>query len=155
MKLSTHFSLDEFVFSQTATRKGIKNIPDQSQIKNMINLCLFTLEPIREHYGMIIITSGFRCPALNYEINGSVSSQHLFGEAADIISPKYSISEMFKWIITKSNILYDQIIYEGEWIHISYTNRYENRLLNTVATFYNGIATYANYEKEQIEKLNL
>jgi uncharacterized protein YcbK (DUF882 family) len=42
------------------------------------------LEPVRLEYGPIHISSGFRCPKHNYELDGALFSQHLVGLAADI-----------------------------------------------------------------------
>ena len=72
MKLSQHFSYQEFIKSQTATRKGISNEPDDSQLYNMKMICANILEPVRVHFGKpVIITSGFRSPELCVAIGSS------------------------------------------------------------------------------------
>ncbi len=47
MNLSRNFTLDEMVKSQTAERRDIPNLPDEGQIKNMVELCENILQPIR------------------------------------------------------------------------------------------------------------
>lgn len=42
------------------------------------------LETLREKYGAIIITSGFRCKKYNREVGGVSNSAHLKGQASDI-----------------------------------------------------------------------
>jgi hypothetical protein len=42
------------------------------------------LEPIRDVVGVMIIDSGFRCPANNQAVGGKKDSAHLLGLAADI-----------------------------------------------------------------------
>jgi len=150
-KMSDHFTLGEFIISQTATRLNIINYPTDKQYQSIQSLCVNVLEPIRSNFGSIIISSGLRADKLNTAIGGSKTSQHCFGEAGDIISPTYSVTEMYEWIVLKSDIVYDQIIHEfGKWIHISYTNRYVNRMRRTTAKKMDGITKYAHWTREQI-----
>ena len=75
-----HFTLRELVKSDTAIRKGIKNIPNRQEEQNLTNLVDKILDPLREAYGKpIIVTSGFRCEELNKLIGGSKTSQHRTG----------------------------------------------------------------------------
>ena len=84
MKMSTNFTLSEMISSQTATRLGIDNTPNDDQIENLKELCEKVLQPIRDKFGPVRVTSGLRVPELNTAIGGSGSSQHCKGEAADI-----------------------------------------------------------------------
>jgi hypothetical protein len=120
MKLSKHFSLEEFTHSQTAERAGIENKPDADQTRRMILLCNNVLEPTRVHFDKPLrIDSGFRCKALNDLVpNSSNTSQHCKGEAADIIIPGVSLLEVFEYI--KENLEFDQCIYEIKWVHVSF-----------------------------------
>ena len=72
MKLTPHFSLEEFVHSATAQANGIDNSlnpsvkADQAVIRNLKTLSENILEPLRDHACQpIVISSGYRCPALN------------------------------------------------------------------------------------------
>ena len=82
--LSPHFCLREFTESATAREHGINNTPPQEAVENLRALCQHTLEPLREALGLpIIVTSGYRCKALNHLlVNHSVKSQHMNGQAA-------------------------------------------------------------------------
>ena len=85
MKLGKYFNRAEFEHSNTAIRNGIKNQMNAAQLKNAEALCKFVLDPIRDQYDRpLIISSGFRSPALNQLVGGSSTSQHRFGQAADI-----------------------------------------------------------------------
>ena len=44
MKLSEHFTLEEFIYSETAIRKGLDNYPDNIAITNLLMLCRDVLE---------------------------------------------------------------------------------------------------------------
>lgn len=91
MRLSDNFSLDEFLVSQTAARKGGQILEDQMSppdnvIDNLQYLVDETIQPLRTLLGVPMkISSGYRCEALNTAIGGSNRSQHVHGQAADII----------------------------------------------------------------------
>ena len=129
MQLTKNFSLAELTKSQTASREGFSNRPTKAQIAKLKTLCEKVLQPLRDHYGRpVIVTSGYRSPALNRAIGGSTSSQHSHGEAADFTVAGISNLEVCRWL--EKNLNYDQLIYEfGEdgWIHVSYR---EGRLRN-------------------------
>ena len=119
--LSSHFSLSEFVVSQTATRLDIDNVPTQEIIDALKLLCQHVLEPLRVALGPVIISSGYRSPKLNSVIGGSTTSQHCYGEAADIIVRNISCDHAAWWI--HQNCQFDQLIREfppAGWVHVSY-----------------------------------
>ena len=133
MKLSENFHLSEFVKSQTAARRGIKNDPGPDEIQALRLLCYRVLEPVRAHYGRpVVISSGYRSPALNRATGGAASSQHCKGEAADFEVPGISNVEVCRWMESKLN--YDQLILEfiqpgvphSGWVHVSYREPYRN-----------------------------
>ena len=83
--LTPHFALHEFIRSATARKHGIANNPPPEAVENLKLLCRHTLEPLREALGLpVVITSGYRCKALNNIIaHHSNRSQHMKGQAAD------------------------------------------------------------------------
>jgi len=121
--LSANFTLGEMIRSQSAVRKGIRNVPGPAEIAALRLLCQKVLQPVRDHYDRpVIVTSGYRSPRLNTAIGGSRSSQHCKGEAADFTVAGVSNIEVCRWI--ERHLNYDQLIYEfGEsgWIHVSYS----------------------------------
>lgn len=134
-RLSVNFTLEEFTASDTAEHYGISNHPDQQVTNNLADLCTFVLQPLRDYLGVpVTVTSGYRSPDLNTKLRGSSTSQHLTGQAADIVVPTWSNKEVADYI--RNNLPFDQLIYEypdddtGEidWIHVSFAgadNRYE------------------------------
>ena len=119
MKLTEHFSLSEFERSATADRLHIDNTIPEELIPNLKNLCVQVLEPLREHFGTpVVISSGYRCPALNRAVGGASNSQHLTGEAADIIFPSTlnsqpsTLTDAFYWLI--DNVPFDQLGFESK-----------------------------------------
>jgi hypothetical protein len=128
MRLSQHFTLEEFVYSETAIRKGIDNYPTNEAITNLLMLCRDVLEPAREEYGKaMIISSGYRCEELNRAVGGAKTSQHMTGCAADIVC-----SEPRKLFdIIKRQGKFDQLLWEHsgktQWLHVSYKSNGKNR----------------------------
>ena len=119
MQLSPHFTLDEFELSETAVRLGIDNRVPPDLIPHLRELCETLLEPIRDRFGMVRITSGYRCIALNRILKSKDSSQHVRGEAADVVIPGIRPLVVCDWL-TESGLRYHQNIHEhGRWAHIS------------------------------------
>ena len=126
MNLSRNFTLSEMTKSDTAIRKGINNNPNAEQIEKLKALCENILQPVRDHFGRVKITSGFRSVDLCMAIGSSANSQHAKAEAADFECVGVDNAELADWI--KDNLPYDQLIVEyytpGEpnsgWIHCSY-----------------------------------
>lgn len=119
--LSKYFNLEEFVISQTATRLHIDNTPSSDVIANLKLLCINVLEPLRGHYNLpVIISSGYRCTALNKQIGGKSNSQHLTGQAADLLVHGISVVDTVKYI-ANSGIEFCQLINEyNQWVHVSF-----------------------------------
>jgi len=132
--ISKHVSHKEGVYSNTATRLGIDNTPNDKQLSNMKLVAEKVFEPLREWVGgPIKINSFFRGLPLNTAIGGSKKSQHMKGQAMDIDDTfgKATNAEMYNWI--KKNLDFDQMIWEfgdddnPNWIHVSYVSEEENR----------------------------
>lgn len=123
VQLSTHFTLDEFTFSQTAARLGLDNSPPPEVLK-----CLGTtalgMEAVRKVLGScpINISSGYRAPAVNAAVGGAKNSQHLTGQACDFTAPRFGTVQQVFDAIKASGIGYDQLIVEfGRWVHVSFS----------------------------------
>lgn len=131
MLLSPNFTLDEFTRSAIAERNGIDNsLPDEllPNARRTADL----LQEIRD--GLlrpVHINSGFRCQEIERILNKKpwnwVSHrQHPRAEAADIWAPNISPLKLCLWVVGQG-VKFDQLIYEGSWVHISTTERYPNR----------------------------
>ena len=141
MILSEHFNLDEFTASQEATRHSINNTPSSAVVENLRMLATL-LEQVRELLGgnSIRISSGFRCLSLNRHIGSNDTSAHVHGYAADFTCPAFGAPIAVAKKIAESNLKFDQLIYEQNWIHISCDPKNRRQLLT--ARFVNGKAHY-------------
>ena len=139
-----NFKYQEFFKSNTAEKLGINNIaeftklPTQqyaSYLNNGVNLTYY-LQKIRDLMNdsksfrkiidsneiSILITSGYRCPALNKAVGGRPTSQHTRFEAVDIringITEFNKLKEIAVWIKSK-DLPIDQLLVEATWLHLS------------------------------------
>lgn len=129
MQLSENFSLEEFSQSQTASRLGIDNSVPKEILKNLVRTAN-CIEIVRELLGTpVIITSAYRCPALNEAIGGSPTSDHPNGFCVDFISPQFGSPYEIASAIAKSGIKFDQLILEYGWVHISSNPAYRGEIL--------------------------
>jgi hypothetical protein len=134
MKLSEHLELAEVIRSESAKRRGIKNMPTEEHIKNLKLIAENIFEPIRANFRQPIrISSGYRSKELNDAIGGSITSQHCQGEALDIDMDGSLVknSEIFNFI--KDKLIFDQLIWEfgtkdnPDWVHVSYESNGKQR----------------------------
>jgi zinc D-Ala-D-Ala carboxypeptidase len=110
MNLSKNFTLQELTKSDTAVRKGIDNNPNSDQIAKLQLLCENILQPVRDHFGTVVVTSGYRSPQLSVAIGSSINSQHCDAEAVDFECPGVDNAELCDWIY--ENLDFDQMILE-------------------------------------------
>lgn len=140
-KLSDHFSLNEFVLSQTATRYGIDNTPTPD-IVDHLRVTAAGMEQVRSLLGdlPIRVSSGYRSQRLNRLIGGSATSAHCEGWAVDFTCEAFGSPQSVARTIRDSDLKFDQIIFEGTWVHISFKPTMRQEVLT--AHFKNGNATY-------------
>jgi len=141
VNLSEHFTLDEMVSSQIATRRRLDNRPDQAALANLRRLAA-VLEEVRALVGgPVIISSGYRSKVVNQAAGGATNSAHLRGLAADITVPGMAPKALAK-LIMAGNIMFDQLIYEGTWVHIGLSEGKPRREVLT-ASFNPGGVVYS------------
>jgi zinc D-Ala-D-Ala carboxypeptidase len=123
-QLTPHFTLEEFTDSQTAARKGIKNIPpENSQERKNIQRTAEVMEQVRTILGdkPILISSGYRSPQVNAAVGGSKSSAHMSGLAVDFSCPGFGTPKAIchKLHPHMKELGIDQLIHEYDtWVHL-------------------------------------
>lgn len=150
MKLTENLTLQEATKSNTATRLGIDNTPNQATIETMIETAQKIFQPLRDKLGAIRVSSFYRSPELNRAIGGSKTSQHCTGEAIDMQGVNVSNAELFEEACKLED--FDQIIWEfgtltePDWVHVSYSKT-QNRKQILRATKIGKRTAYVPYRK--------
>ena len=166
MKLSEHFTKEEFIYSETATKLGISNEPTETILNVMIHTCTYLLEPLRallnEHYGCTVtvnITSGYRSTQLNKAVGGVSTSEHCKGQAVDIYAVKVKdgvkttigYKELYNLIIgwvKEGKLSVNQCIQEqsgsSTWVHVSMHSWGKTLNKNEFLVYKNGVYTSDN-----------
>ena len=144
IRLSEHFTLEEFVRSRKAQARGIKNEPPAEAVEGLKLLVQHILEPLRLAWGQpIFVNSGYRSPALNRVVGGARNSQHLLGQAADIVADLTLLNYDLGQRIIELGLPFDQLIFEDcyveyvagrpqhrcRWIHVSYGPRNRRQII--------------------------
>ena len=130
-----YFTIPELTASPTARRLKIDNTPSAAVTERLTLLVDNVLDPLREAWGApIIVTSGYRCAALNKAVGGVKNSQHLLGEAADIrtVSDLPADNPRLFDLARSLKLPFDQLIdeYGYNWLHVSYGPCHRRQILH-------------------------
>ena len=124
-----HFNLAEFCASDIAARRGIDNtLPAELEAAALQTLEM--MERIRAYLSTIasrdvpiLLSSGYRCPALNLAVGSSSTSDHPRASAADWTAPAFGTpAEICGALAPQVSVLgIGQLIHEfGRWVHTSW-----------------------------------
>lgn len=118
-----YFTIDELCKTGT----GISNVPNIVERRRLVELVDNFLDPLREAFGNpIIVTSGFRCDAVNRAVGGVPTSFHRFGAAADIRAKNKTDNKDLFNLILHLDLPFSELIWEKgnsqypDWIHVAY-----------------------------------
>lgn len=130
IRLSQHFTLEEFLRSATAERLGLSNQPNHQELANL-HLLAQKMERVRALLkAPILVSSGFRSAELNAAVDGSPTSSHCDGLACDFTAPAFGSVVDICVAIAASTLMFDQLIYEKEsWVHIGFDPRKRRQVL--------------------------
>jgi hypothetical protein len=124
-----YFTYSEMLKSDTALKHKLWNGAPKEAEENLRALVDEVLDPLREAYGKPIrVNSGYRCPRLNTFVGGSLNSQHMRGEAADIqpvVGNEGDLDFLARLLI--ANGKFDQLILYPTFIHVSWKRLGWNR----------------------------
>ena len=113
-------------------KQPANKLPDGVE-ENLQALVEQVLDPVRERYGKPIkVNSGFRCLVHNKTVGGVPNSQHMKGEAADIIpvsSEKIKVKSELERLVKIIEELgkFDQLIIYPRFVHVSWKRSGGNR----------------------------
>jgi zinc D-Ala-D-Ala carboxypeptidase len=141
MKLTQHFTLNELTHSSTAQRLKLDNTPTPEALASLLYTAEM-LERIRATLEVpIVVTSGYRGPVVNRAVGGVSSSDHMTGQAADIVAPRFgtphAVAARLAPLVGTLGI--GQLILEGvggkQWVHVS--TRPPQKAVNRILTITN------------------
>lgn len=121
----------------TRTSKGLPNTPGPEAVANLTRLCADVLEPVRALLGVPLrVTSGYRSPEVNAAVKGSRTSQHMRGDAADVVpvgmDVEVAMAAIAKEVETGRLPALDQcIVYPSGFLHISTSAKPRGQLLRS------------------------
>lgn len=125
MNLTQHFTLAELTASAKARSLGLDNAPPPELVPRLVRTAEM-LERIRATLGFpVIVTSGYRSPAVNRAVGGVATSDHTQGHAADFVAPGFGTPEQIARSLAPLVDLLGigQLIYEHiggkAWVHVS------------------------------------
>lgn len=117
LRLTEHFTLEEFLASPTAVRHGITLYPNAKVFQNLTTLCNEVLEPARCRLNCpIYVSSGYRNQSLNRLVGGVPTSLHLEGRAADISCSGGMLDRLFEVL---STLPHTELIKYNSFIHVA------------------------------------
>ena len=146
-----NFTYGELIKSATALRLGIDNTPNEDQWVCLEKLAVNVLQPVRDKFGGIRITSGFRSVALCEVIGSKSTSNHTRGQASDIepIDSAVGFMDIINWVYY--NLEYRNLIAEyvpdNGWVHVDYRVGANIKVLKVKDKVH-------NYEEISLIKLN-
>jgi len=135
MQLSPHFTLAEFIKSDTARRIRNDNMPTPAHLINLRRTAQ-RMEQVRwvlkDH--PIHVNSAYRNPVVNRAVGGVANSDHAQGNAVDFECPSFGDPYKVTLALSQSNLIFDQLIHERKesgswWTHISFAPRLRQQLL--------------------------
>lgn len=150
-RIGTHFWLSEFLRSDTAVRWGIENVPHATELANIVNVLAPGMQRVRDALSVpVLVTSGYRNQAVERALKRKPAdwistSQHTQGLAADFVAPQFGTARaVVKYLMERSGeIRFDQLIYEGSWVHISFSPAQGRSEVLTAHFFPGGGVTYS------------
>ncbi|KQZ33987.1 D-Ala-D-Ala carboxypeptidase family metallohydrolase [Caulobacter sp. Root1472] len=143
MKLSAHFSLEEFTISSKALSMGVRNDPTPAHLENLKHLAE-RMEAVRALFNRPVeITSAYRNPQVNTAVGGVPTSAHALGHAADFHVDGLNDLDVAKGV-RDSGLKFDQLIYEkSRCVHISFDPRLRRQVMRQPggpgSAVYNGL----------------
>jgi len=142
-QISNNFWLHEFLESEQAKEHYISNIPNRWEVHNIEVLVKKVLQPVRDYLDekiglklSIVVSSGFRCEALNTLVGGSDKSFHLGGYAGDIslIIGGVVRNDLLIQAIYQLDV-YTELVWEygdnkqPSWVHVAYNPKDKRKML--------------------------
>ncbi|WP_411286793.1 D-Ala-D-Ala carboxypeptidase family metallohydrolase [Phenylobacterium sp.] len=125
--LTAHFALEELACTQ---HREFDNTPPPEVVATLRTTAA-RMEAVRRALGdrVIAVSSGYRSRALNRAVGGARTSAHLTGHAVDFHCRRFGRALDVCRAIAAAGVAFDQLIEEGDWVHISFDPRMRSQIL--------------------------
>ena len=141
--LTQPYTIAQLIHSDKFAALHLDNTPPDDVAANMTQYLIPGLDQVRAILGHDMThSSGYRCSALNVAVGGSKTSAHMSGYAEDFWCPLFGSPLKIVHTLAGSGLKFDQCIFEGSWVHISFDPRLRGML--ETAHFVNGNASYTS-----------
>lgn len=116
--LTPHFCLEEL----TATQQRNHDNGPPAEVVAVLRSTAQRMEHVRELLGgrVVTVNSGYRSAAVNRAVGGAKTSAHLSGHAVDFTCHRFGSPLEVSRTIAASDLVFDQLIDEGAWVHLSF-----------------------------------
>lgn len=125
-RISKNFTIDEFRVSESYPELAAEIEFSFEDLVKVRMLTTLFLQPVRDEFGRVVITSGKRSPELNQAIGGSANSDHLFPTggtraAVDFTCPTASMEDVYRFLRLRGPHTYGQLLHyrKSNFIHVS------------------------------------
>lgn len=132
--LSPHFSLEELTTTQ---QRSLDNTPS-AEVVAVLRQTAERMEGVRRLLGdkVIIVNSGYRSEAVNRAVGGSKTSDHRMGHAVDFTCQGFGDPRRICGELAGASFTFDQLIEEGQWVHLSFGPRSRRQVLTKAGRGY-------------------
>lgn len=120
--LTLNFSLEEMTSTSHADLQAANRAEAEAFLPSILATAQL-MERVRVALGVAVrVSSGFRGPSLNHRVGGSRTSQHMRGEACDLVPVGLDLDRAFALLVARvdaGDLLVGQLLRERSWIHVS------------------------------------
>lgn len=113
-ELGEHFTLAEL----TRTSTGLPNDPTPEALNNLRRLVELVLQPLRENFGPVIVSSAYRGALVNAAVGGVAGSAHTEGRSADIFVDGVTNDELAEYLHGRTDLPLEEVIVEEHTGHL-------------------------------------
>ena len=159
--INKYFTWHELLRSQTAARRNIDNIPGEEEKINLRRLANEVLLPLRKACrAPLVVTSGYRSPALCDAIGSRKTSRHTQGLAADVECFKMTTARL-ALLAAQLQLPLAKIILEchepgdpaSGWVHLGMWRTGENRMDGTRCYTYSAGGRYVRRQLSEMRAI--
>ena len=131
-QLTKDFTIGELMRSTTADAEGFREqyYPSDAVCDNLTDLCMHTLQPLKDALPGLSVKSAYRCFRLNEHVGSPADSWHVLGKEVDLQHLKDGIIDNTLIIeeVERLQLPFDVILIDEDVIHLTYDSATNRRI---------------------------